>query len=300
VDVVAQFQSTQFVGEKASGTVSIVNRTVDEQKIKDQSRLVTDDGTLFYMQTPAFVPANSSIPVPVEADEAGPQGNVDSGRLNFAALDEDSQKLVYAEVTQPIAGGSGDEVKVVRAEDLSAAREQAAAMARDQVKGSIQAQLANGWSILDESWSADLTNFDTAIAEGDQQDAIPFTADVRIRVMAFQQSQLQDRLKAALEDRLDENHMLFPGEISFTKSIDDIDWDTAVGHMTVRVTHTTIPTFSLDTLRDKLASRSKEEAESYLEGLPGVQSVDIKLSPFWVQSIPRIDKRIELDLISDR
>jgi hypothetical protein len=55
--------TTEVVGTKAKGVVQLVNRTVDEQKIKEQSRLVTKEGTLFYMQKHAIVPPQSSIAI---------------------------------------------------------------------------------------------------------------------------------------------------------------------------------------------------------------------------------------------
>ena len=112
-------ESTEIIGTKTTGTVDIVNRTTEEQKIKEQSRLLSSDGQLFYMQGHVIIPpANGGslarVSVPVIADVAGAQANSVSGRLNFAGLDESSQSLVYAEVTSPLSGGSGEAVKVVK------------------------------------------------------------------------------------------------------------------------------------------------------------------------------------------
>lgn len=300
VDGTSPVTSTEVIGTKARGTVTLVNRTTQEQPIREQSRLVTQDGILFYMQRHAIIPPDSSVSVEVEAAEAGEAGNVSSGRLDFAALDASSQSLVYAEVNQPLTGGSGQEVSVVKAEDIEQAQEAAKTAARQKVEQEIRAELQENWTLLDESWTSEIQSFESDAKENDQKSTITYSALVMVRVLGYEEKALQDRLKQSLEERLDQDYMLFPGPISFTKSVNGVNWETGEGTITVRVTHTTIPTFSLETLRDKIAGRSQEDALSYLQGLKGVQSASVELSPFWVQTIPRIDKRISIELVSDR
>ncbi len=300
VEGVSPVLSKEVVGTKASGTVSLVNRTIDEQKIVEQSRLVAANGTLYYMQRHAIIPPNSSVAIPVEAAQAGEGGNISSGRLNFAALAEASQALVYAEIDQPVNGGSGEEVAVVKQADLDQARAAAQTAARQRSEEEIRSELEPGWTLLEESWDIELLEFTPQSELDDRKDAIAYTARANVRVLGYEEAALEDRLAQVLDDRLDANYMLFPGPISFTKAVDSIDWEKGESRITVRVTHTTIPSFSLPTLRDKLAGRSRGEAEEYIRGLNGVTAASIKLAPFWVRKVPRIDRRISIDLVSDR
>ncbi len=297
--------STEFVGSKAKGTVQLINKTFDEQKIKEKSRLVTKDGVLFYMSGSANIPAGSSggvggVNVQVEAAAAGPKGNITAQRLDFAALDTGGQALVYGQSQETFTGGTGDQVKVIKDVDVEQAKAAAGAQAKAQVKEAAYAQLQRGWVILEESWDSKLGEFTPTGNIGDNVESIPYTAKVSVRVMALKEEALTTALQNALKQRLDENYMLFPGPLSYTKSIDAINWEKGEGNITVRVTHTTIPMISLDTLTDKLAGRKKEEAAAYLQGLPGVQFATINLWPFWVQSIPEIQKRVDISIKSDR
>lgn len=293
-------RSTEVVGVKARGSVLLVNRTVTEQKIKEQSRLVTKDDTLFYMLQSANIPPSGSVSVEVEAAEAGTQGNIEPQRLNFAALDASAQSLVYAEAKAAISGGSGETVAVVKEADLNAARADAGSKARNQVEQEIRDELPKGWTILDESWNMEATQFNTQVAVDTRQPTIPYTARVTVRVMGYEQEALEQKLKTALEARLDQDYMLFPGPIAYSKTIKAVNWEQGEATISARVTHTTIPRFSIETLRDKLAGRGEEEAKTYLAGLPGVRSVELELSPFWARTIPRIEKRIILDLQPER
>ncbi len=297
--------STEVVGTKAKGTVQLVNKTFDEQKIKERSRLVTKDGVLFYMIGSATIPGASpsgvsSINVEVEAAESGEQGNIAPQKLTFAALDSSAQTVVYGQNVAALTGGTGKEVKVIQEADLTQAKAAAAAQAKAQVSGTAQSQLQKGWSLLEESWDTKLDAFTPTGKIGDRVESIPYTATGTVRVMAFKNDALMSVLENALKTELSKDYMLFPGPISYTKSVDKLDFDNGQVGITTRVTHTTIPMFSIDTLKDKLAGRSKVEAINYLQGLPGVQNATIETWPFWVQSVPQIQKRIDIQLSSDR
>lgn len=305
VEGVTPVATRELIGEKAHGTVQIVNRTTEIQRIKEQSRLVTKDGTLFYMKSHAIVPAASGntpsrVSVDVEAGEAGPKGNIAPGRLDFAALDTGAQSVVYAEATQAFTGGSGTEIPVVREGDLKQAQDAAGLAARQQVESEIRSQLPRGWAILEESWVSQAETFETDAEDGQQRDAIPYKADMNVRVISYEESVLQERLTSALEARLDAEYMLFPGPISYTKAVESVDWEKGEAIVTARVTHTTVPAFSQESLQEKLAGRTKVEAQAYLEGLRGVESVAIELWPLWVQRIPNLDARIHVNIRSNR
>lgn len=294
-------ENKEIIGEKATGNVDLVNKTTEEQKIKDQSRLLTKDGQLLYMQRSVTLPAGPSrVSVPVIADQAGEAGNLTPQRLDFAGLSDSSRQLIYGEVTSALAGGSGEEVLVVKEDDIERARTQAGKEAKDQVEEDIRGELPDGWLLVDESWNNELVSFETKVNVDDREPTIPYSARIVVRVFGFENEALTNHLKSALEQRMDKDYMLFPGPITYTKKVESVNWEEATAELNVRVTHTTIPQISLDTLKEKIMGRSEVQAKQYLSGLPGVRSVTLDLWPFWVQSIPRIERRISMDLESER
>lgn len=291
----------EIIGQRTRDSVDIVNRTVEEQKIKEQSRLVTEDGTLFYIQGAVNLPPGPSrVTVTVEADQPGEGGNIEPQKLYFAALDEGVRPLLYAEGTKKLTGGSGERVPFVTEQDMASARESAGMVARRQVEEDIRGELPKGWKILDESWTMEVISFETPIAVGAREPSISYTARVMVRVMGYEEEALEERLRAALEARMEEEYMLFPGPLSFTTAVKDTNWEAGEAELSARVTHTTIPNIQLPTLRSKILGQSADEAKKYLEGLKGVQSASISTWPFWVNSIPRIEGRVKLDLQSER
>ena len=293
-------QNTEVVGNKSKGEVVIVNKTLSEQKIKERSRLVTDGGVLFYMEKHAIVPPDSRVKVTVEAAEEGDEGNIEPQKLEFVALDDASRKIVYAEATNTFTGGSGETIAVVSGTDIQEARKEALKNAKEQASEQIRGELPEGWVLLEESWDLVTDDFSTEQKEGDKIPVIDYKSRVTAKVMGYEKAIFEERMKARLEDKINDDYMLFPGPISFTQSVEAVNWDEAESTVNIRVTHSTIPKIALDSLKEKLAGRTSDEAREYLEGLPGVRSASMKLWPFWVGSIPRIEKRINVNLESEK
>lgn len=297
---------TEVIGTKAKGKVRLINKTFSEQQIKGKSRLITSDERLYYIgEKGAIIPSAEGASlgyatVEIEAAEAGAEYNLKAQRLDFAGLDESSQSLVYAEVVDEIDTGSGDTVKVVREQDMESAKKEAAKLARQELEADAQGRMNDGWSLLEESWTFDMAEFSTSQEVGQREEKIDFTARGNVYVMGYEAQALETLLRRSLENRLEDDYMLFPGPISFSKKIESSDWQNGRVELGVRVTHSTIPKLSIDSLKQKLANRSVNDAQEYVRGISGVRSVDIGLWPFWVRSIPRIEKRINLDLQPDR
>lgn len=295
-----QVQNREVIGSKSGGTVEVINNTSTEQKIKEMSRLETKDGRLFYMQKHAIVPPNGRVQVEVQAAEEGTEGNIEPQRLDFVAFDEQSKQVVWAQAKQALTGGSGESVAVVGGADLTAAKQEAGNQARQQAAQQIKDELPEGWELLEESWNAEIVNFETASKEGERIPVFDWQSRVIVRVIGFEKEIFEKEMKKQLEERLNKDYMLFPGPISFSVTVKEINWDDAQAAVAVRVTHSTVPNLAVDTLRQKLAGRSLLEAREYLEGLPGVRSADIQFWPFWVKSIPRIEKRVDIKLESEK
>lgn len=291
---------TEVLGSKSKGEVLIVNRTLTEQKIKERSRLVTSDGVLFYMEKHAIVPPDSSVKVIVEAAEEGEAGNIEPQKLNFAGLDESSQQIVYAEVINALSGGTGETIAVVSAKDIETTKKEALKNAQGQAQQQIQSELPEGWALLEESWDMTMDSFASDQKEGDKIPVIDYKARITARVMGYEKAVFEEKMRTKLEAKMNDDYMLFPGPISYTQSVAKVDWENAESTVAIKVTHSTIPKISLDSLKEKLAGRTSDEAKEYLEGLPGVRSASMKLWPFWVKSIPRIEKRIEINLESEK
>jgi hypothetical protein len=66
--------------------------------------------------------------------------------------------------------------------------------------------------------------------------------------------------------------------------------------ITMQTTATAGPDLSVDTIRSEAAGKKSAAVRQSLEGNPDVKSVDVKLSPFWVSSVPKKTERIIVNI----
>ena len=62
--------------------------------------------------------------------------------------------------------------------------------------------------------------------------------------------------------------------------------------VTMTTTATVGPDLDIDSIKQNAMGKKSGEVKSDLESQPGVKSVTVKLSPFWVSSVPNKDKKI--------
>lgn len=93
------------IEEYATGEAIVYNDTNIDQTIVTQSRLITEDGTLFRTQSRLEIPAESSVKVTIKAAEKGAEGNIKPQTLTFVALPDTLTSLIYAKTTESLTGG---------------------------------------------------------------------------------------------------------------------------------------------------------------------------------------------------
>lgn len=293
------------VGEKATGTVDLINKSFDTQSLKEHSRLANADGKIFYITRGVTLPAAQAtapvrVPVAVEAAEAGDEYNGVTGRLDFVALDEAARTFIFAEVSVAPAGGSGEQVAVVTADDISAAREAAAASAQTILAETVQAKIPSHWKLLGDGAHNKVLTFTANGAEGDELQTLDYTAQIQSRVIAYDESAVVEKIQSSLQAHVAAENILFPGPVSYdivTPAIEDGATEVTIK---VRTTHKTVPRVSIPSIRETLAGKSVEDAHAYVGGIPGVRSATIELTPRWLQSIPRIERRITVELLPEQ
>jgi hypothetical protein len=246
------------------------------------------------------VPPNSSVRVPIEADEAGEEGNIEGQRLDFAALPTGARQVVFAETKERLTGGSGEEVAVVSEAEEKYARDEALQGVEELMEREMVGELPPGWELMRESWTVVLSTFSLGAKIGDKLPEVSYEGRAQAKVIGYEKVKLEELLKKRLEEELDKGYKLFPGELSYTVAVEGVDWDEAKASVKARVSHTTMPDISLETLRGKLAGRSLQDAKVYLEGIKGIKNVSIATWPFWVNTLPRVEGRMTVDLRSER
>ena len=277
------------------GTVKIVNNYSKPQTLVATTRLLTSDGRLYRIDKTVNVAPKQSVTVTAHSDKPGKEYVLASGvRLTIPGLWSDIQKWIYAETVTGFSGGQ-QVAKIVSSGDVAEAQKVLEDAVFEQAQKTLLAEAGVGpeWKavyvkkILDEK---------SNISPGQKSDQ--FLASVKLEVTAiyYPEKDMDVLIRQKLKDRLPEGQELVdynPGLVVF--KIEQVDAKLEKAQISVSAEAASRLTDKSPQLsKDAIAGLSVDEAKSKLMSSDGVESVEIKVSPSWINKLPRAKDKIEL------
>lgn len=281
-------------GERANGSVKIMNRTISEQQIKSGSRLVHEDGTVVIMKGPAFIPPQGAVTVFAEAEEGGQDGNITSGRLDFVALDEHSRTVLHGEVNEQFSGGTDVFVYVVSEHDIQNAGEELVREKRGEIEDTFASRIPENALVLPELRDISVKHATSEPEVGTETDSFRLSATLLFRMFIVPEDTIREAIVSTVfADTKEAMEFMYPIDMTIWEA-QDVRWDRQTAVLRARVENTAYPKIDTEELSAQLAERTVDGAEKFLLGIPGVTDVEVQLSPFWVKRIPRFRRNITI------
>lgn len=298
-------------GARAEGVVDIVNDTAAPQGIKTRTRLQSASGIVVRTQRDVIVPAGSRASIAVQAEEGGSKANLESQRLVMPALSAASQRVLYGELVRPLRGGTDRTVGQLAAADV----ERGIATLRENAQGKLlelvqsdappQAGSASGSKQKQETFSRpELSRVTVGTAESDppvgtEADSMRLRTTIRAEALAVDVASLRTFLADVLRQRVGGEKELARESSLEDLRVVDVRWDHGRVELSLHVETPLIPRLDRDELRARLQGRTAEDAAAFLRALPGVRSVDVRLSPPWVKRVPSLRRNIHLETTTE-
>jgi hypothetical protein len=298
------------VGEKASGTMTIRNCDYPDGFTLPAGTRFTNSGKAFVSTTSVSVPdfTGPSFLCSLDGSEAG-KANVavvaespgDSFNLSprsYSISSIPAEADVDA-IGSAMGGGTTKIAKIVSAEDIETAKSKVLESSADNVKGKL-AQLLKDESLLpiEETFLTAQGEPSSSVAVGAEATGDPtLTIEVTSSMLGMKFSDVEPLINKELEKSID----------SATQKIYKSGLDSAVlavverpGPDTVKLTVATTssigPNLSPEGVASDIAGKKAGEAKQLLESRPGVSKADIRLSPFWVFSLPTKTSKIAVTI----
>jgi hypothetical protein len=277
-------------GEKARGEITVVNELNRNQPLVVRTRFQTPDGKVFRAQSGIVVPAGGTTTVQVVADEGGADGNLKKGaRLAIPGLH--STTAVYGRVDTNLSGGTAADTTTVSGDDVKRAESRLTRQLAEEGIADAKDKLAVGSTLNPEV--AAITLLDSSEAPAVGTAAKQFTVQGRARITYF--SYAEKDLKSVTEEDLKAK---VPGgttlvqqrrDVFAVRESSDQELDTV---LIIRTS--TAPGISEGDVAEEIAGKSPEEARRVITADGRATDVSIKLSPFWVRSVPGDAGKIEV------
>ena len=318
--------------EPAHGKVTLFNET-NKPKFLVPSRLSTEDGLIFRFKKEVTIPAKKNGKagqkvVEIFADKLdtkenpiGYRGNIIAGtELYFPAFREELRELYYAKANKgPLVGGSTLTHYIVKEDD----EEKSAKYLQDILQGKaiinlIKENKARSFRekkqfVLLENENLFIKNFTNfkfpKELVGQEKETFEVSGDLELSGIVFDQDKIKTILLKKLNAVLDDRQQLIQLDES-SISYNLLDSENFAEKRYLKLSVKTIGVKSLDfsvntrdslewreNLKKQIAGKTEMQARSILINIPEIEQIlDINISPFWSNKIPKIFNRITFDV----
>lgn len=298
------------VGSRASGSVKFYNcSTLD--KLGDITRTVpagtgiSSGGKTFITQAAVDVEPSGysgsncksdkpSAFIKVVASESGDTYNLSARDYAVAGFG-----TMTATDSVGMSGGVSKVVKIVSQEDVETAKAKLTAKAASDIKGKLAAELASaGYVAVPETFTAEQTDPVPAAAVGAEASGdVAVTMQISSTMLGIKAADISQLLEKSQTKTIDTAKQRIYDSGALTASLSVIERPAKDSvKISVVATGKIGPVFDAVQLKTEIAGKKAGEAKQMIESRPGIKEVSIRLTPFWVSSIPSKQQKTTLTI----
>lgn len=278
------------------GTVKIVNDYSKPQTLVEKTRLLTSDNRLYRIEKTITIPSKSSVTVAAHADQDGAKYIIEPGtKMTIPGLWIDLQKWITAESVSGFSGGGQTTVKMADEQELADAYKTIQDVLMEQAKKALDAEasVGDGWKGWYDAKVVDKKNNVVAGQKADQ-----FLASVKLEVTAvyYPEKEIDALLRDKLKEKLPDGRELVDFDASqatYVIESSDPKKEKARLHITANA-GSRLTDKSPQLAKTDFLGLSDTDVKNKIQALDGVDSVDIRIMPTWIHTIPKNASHVEV------
>jgi len=293
----------KFVERKAGGIVTVYNAySSDPQPLVATTRFLAPDGKIFRLSKSIIVPGAkiiegkiipSTLDVAVIADQAGADYNI--GPVNYFSIPgfkgSPKYQAFYGESKLPMSGGFIGEVAFPTDQDIKSAKAEVAKKVEDGLRRELDGQIPDDFKIIDGASEFVLMD-QKVVTEVDSSNNFSVVADARLTTIAFKESEVLLMLGEKMRREKGEEYEFKTTNISYGQA--RADFKSGKLSFPVDLTSEIARRVNAEDLKEKVRGQSESDLRAVIYSLPNLQSVTVKLWPFWVNRVPNNDGKISI------
>lgn len=305
-DVSVSFNATgsKNVGEKATGVVKLTNNNTSSATVVAGTILTSTSGLTYTLDASVAIPAagcNGSIfnchagsaTGSVTATAAGANYNGASGAMSGAP------DGITVSLSSATSGGTDKTVQVVQQSDVDTVSNNILSSSdNDTAKKSLQDAFGSDYIVLDSSFKSDTSAVKPSPTVGAEADGGKGTlaGSVTFTMAAVPKKELGTFLDAYFAQQIDgqNNQKVYDNGV---KSVSFTNVNAVDNGFTANITTNGKigPKIDDKSLKEYAKGKRLGEIQSYVQNINGVENVDIKFFPFWVNSAPNDVNKIHVE-----
>lgn len=294
----------KYIEQKATGEIVIYNNfSSASQTLVATTRLTTPDGKIYRLNNTVTVPGaesaggkltSSNIRAVVTADKAGEEYNLSPGIKFRIPGFQGSPKYdgFYAELKNSIKGGFVGESSLPSEEDLRSATSDAEKSLEEAIKTQLLFNLPPEVKVLNKAYEFKIT--ETKVnEEANESGKFTITAYGETKLIGFRESELVEVIGEGLIGKNSNDFKVEDYEVEYGDPT--LNADGVLG-VPIRFKSTWTRIFDIDRFKGEAAGKKQTELQALVFSIPGIQSGEARLWPFWVTRVPKNTSRIMVDV----
>lgn len=290
-------------GNKASGTIALTNCSQQDGDLTvPAGSSFSSNGNTFITQKTVTLPESNFNNSHTKCT-SGPTASVDILALYGGTAYNDANSFTagspYTGVTGKgsTSGGTDNIVQSVNQNDINSAKSKIQTASDSDMKSTLKSQLSkDNYYAIEATYSTGTPTVTNSANVGEVANNVTVTETVTYTMFGVHKDDLQTMVNNAIKEQIDtsKQSILDDGISSAAFNIDNLT--PTGGQVTMTTTATAGPDLNVDDIKQNAIGKKPAAIKSDLEGNPDVKSVDVKLSPFWVSSVPGKTSKIKVEI----
>lgn len=288
-------------GNKASGTVTVTNCS------KTAGPVTLPAGTGFSSNGNTYI-SQQSVTIPESLFTGGGQCSNSTGKGTVTVIAQSGGTAsnspgnttfsVAAGVSgltgvgNGMSGGTDNIVRTVNQNDINNAKSKIN-LEDPSIKSDLESQLRKaGYFPVKATFNSGTPAVTTSNSVGQVADNVTVTQNVTYSMLGAQRDDLATLVTDSVKEQIDtqKQSILDDGIDSATYTVSNL---TATGaQISIKATATAGPDLDVDQIRQEALGQKPAAIRDSLKNNPDVKNVDVKLSPFWVSSVPKKESKV--------
>jgi len=229
--------------------------------------------------------------IPITALSGGSNGNVSSASFTVTG---NSDVTGSGSTT----GGTDNITTIVQQSDISSATSKVSSPDTSGIKQALESSLeADGLQPVPATFLAGTPAVTTNQQAGAAASSVIATAVTSYTMLGVKESDLKTLVDSNVKGQLDKGKQVILDDGVANAQFAEANPGTNTS-ATIAMTTSSLagPQLNANTLKTQLAGMKSADVQSYIKQTPGVTSVSVKYSPFWVDSIPKNAKKVTITI----
>jgi len=286
----------KLVDAHARGKVTIYNNLDATQALVPKTQLRSEKtGLIFRLDSYAGIPANGKTEVNVTADDKGEKTNIEPDKFVIVKVRSDWQDNLYAESKSKMKGGKKTG-KIATEEEIEKAKNQVAKNIHEINLESFKGQLSGDEKILEQASKFEILDHKSFVELDEEVEKFDTYVQIKSIAVIFDEKKLFNQAQTRLQGKVtEEKEYLGHDPESFKYEVTQYDEKKNYAKIKVTLQGNTVYKLNSENFdKEKLIGRTRKETEQYFMKDGNIENIDVTLSPFWVQSVPNMQDKIEI------